>query len=303
MPSWINVLREINSLKVPDRIDRVRRKYLAQLSEYTKRNTIIYYSGWLQHPNMHPHAMIYDGDINGFMAVINGLDTKKGLDLLLHTPGGVTAATEAIVSYLRKKFYSREKGFDIRCFVPQLAMSGGTMIACACKEIVMGKQSSIGPIDPQFGSMAALGVLEEFNRAAEEIKENPGKIPLWQSIYAKIPAGFLTECQQAVDWSEQLVRNWLKSGMFNGQKDAAQRTRKIVDALNNHHDTKAHGRHIDADRAREIGLSVVDLESDNELQDLVLTVHHACMHTFSDAQRLQKIIENQNGIGMFTNAG
>ena len=29
---------------------------------------------------------------------------------------------------------------DIRAVIPQLAMSAGTMIACSCKEIVMGKQ-------------------------------------------------------------------------------------------------------------------------------------------------------------------
>jgi len=41
------------------------------------------------------------------------------------------------------------------------------------------------------------------------------------------------------------------------------------------------------------------LEKDQKLQDLVLTVHHACMHTFSQAATLQKMVENHNGVGMF----
>ena len=49
-------------------------------------------------------------------------------------------------------------------FVPQLAMSGGTMMACACREIYMGRQSSIGPTDPQFGGTPASGIVEEFQR-------------------------------------------------------------------------------------------------------------------------------------------
>ena len=297
MPNWTNVLQEIQGIKFPGPVDLVRRKYLKCLSDYTKRNIIIYYSGWLQRPNMHPHSIIYDGDINGFMTVINGLDTKKGLDLLLHTPGGSAYATEAIVSYLRKKF-----GTDIRCFVPQLAMSGGTMIACACKQIYMGKQSSLGPIDPQFNGIAAFGIIEDFNSAAKKIKTEPEKIPLWQAIYSKVPAGFLTECQQAIDLSELLAKDWLQTGMFAKSKQAVDKANKVVSALNNHHDTKAHGRHIDAEQAKKIGLKIIDLEKDNVLQDLVLTVHHACMHTFSQAPNLQKIIENHNGVGMFTNA-
>lgn len=77
------------------------------------------------------------------MTCIHGMDCSKGLDLVLHTPGDSPAAAEAIVNCLRAKF-----GNDIRVIVPQLAMSAGTMIACSAKQIIMGKQSSLGPIDP-----------------------------------------------------------------------------------------------------------------------------------------------------------
>lgn len=163
----------------------------------------------------------------------------------------------------------------------------------------MGKESSIGPIDPQFGNMAAFGVIEEFNKAADEIKIYPERIPLWQAIYSKIPAGFITECQQAIEHSSLLVDGWLKNGMFKGGKNASEKAKKIVDALNNHKDTKAHSRHITADQAKEIGLKVKMLESDQKLQDLVLTVHHACMHTFSQVNNLHKFVENHLAVGTF----
>jgi ClpP class serine protease len=84
------------------------------------------------------------------MNFIHGLDRTKGLDLILHTPGGDVAATESIIEYLRQMF-----GNNVRAIVPQMAMSAGTMIACSCKSIVMGKQSNIGPIDPQLGGIPA----------------------------------------------------------------------------------------------------------------------------------------------------
>jgi ClpP class serine protease len=105
------------------------------------------------------------------MTAIHGLDRKKGLDLALHTPGGEAAATESLVDYLRQIF-----GTDIRAIVLQLAMSAGTMLACACKSILIGKQSSLGPIDPQLGGLAAHGIIEEFTKAYEEIQVDPRKI-------------------------------------------------------------------------------------------------------------------------------
>ena len=297
MPSWNEVLSEIQKKTAEQGpLDQVRRNHLKNLYDHTGRNTIIYYSGWLQNGDGDAplQSIIFDGDMNSFMTTIHGMDTSKGLDLILHTPGGVASATEAIVNYLRAKF-----GTDIRCFVPQLAMSAGTMIACACKEIYMGKQSSIGPIDPQFGSMAAQGVVNEFKQVIEDIKKHPEAIPMWQAIYSKIPAGFITKCQQAINASTRLALEWLRTGLFKDDEDAEKKAQKIVNFLNSNKDIKEHDRHIMAQQAKEIGLKVKMLEDDQELQDLVLTVHHACMHTFSLANGLQKIVENQNGIGMF----
>jgi ClpP class serine protease len=59
---------------------------------------------------------------------------------------------------------------NIRAIVPQIAMSAGTMLACSCQWILMGKHSNLGPIDPQLSGIPAHGVLAEFKRALEEIK-------------------------------------------------------------------------------------------------------------------------------------
>src|SRR3989338_9228856 len=83
--------------------DLIRRKYIKQLADYTKRNVIIYYSGWLQKSNI-PGIEVNDEDKTGFMTVIDKLDPSIGLDLFLHTPGGNTAATESLVTYLRAVF-------------------------------------------------------------------------------------------------------------------------------------------------------------------------------------------------------
>src|SRR3989339_268104 len=159
MGNWNNILDEIQA--TGSTYDVIRRKYLDKLYEVTGRNVIAFYSGWLQKQQLaaggYTGFAITDADKNGLMTAVYKLDRSKGLDLILHTPGGDVAATESIVDYLRSMF-----GNDIRAIVPQLAMSCGTMIALSCKEVVMGKHSSLGPIDPQFRGLPAHGVIEEF---------------------------------------------------------------------------------------------------------------------------------------------
>lgn len=191
----------------------------------TNRNVICYYSAWLQgniaSPN--PEVMIYDNDMNGFMNAVSQLDKSKGLDLILHTPGGVTTATESIVNYLRKIF-----NYDIRVIVPHMAMSAGTMIACASKEIVLGKESSLGPVDPQYHNVPAQGVLKEFERAVNETVSVPNKSLIWKEIVSQYRPTFVNECQNVVDLSEELVKEWLETGMFKYSKNKKIKSIKLL---------------------------------------------------------------------------
>lgn len=285
MPSWNQVLTEIQRCNRRDALDFVRRKYLKRLARATNRNVIAYYSGWLQHPNLW-NTSINDDDKNGLMAVVHKLDRAKGLDLLLHTPGGDLAATESIVDYLHRMF-----GRNIRAFIPQLSMSAGTMIACASREIIMGKQSSLGPIDPQFGGIPAHGVIKEFEEAIEAVKKDPASLPIWREVVRKYHPTFIGECRNAIDWSQQIVGQWLETGMFVGDKEAKSKAAEVVKYLSDHDKTKTHARHLTIDEAEAIGLKVTKLETDQPVQDLVLTIHHAFMHTFANSKAV-KIMEN-----------
>jgi len=290
-PGWNDILSEVKTTSY----DYARRKYLNLLSKHTKRNTIIYYSGWLQ-KNCGSTALIHDGDMEGFMSSIRGLDRSKGLDIILHTPGGDASATEGIGDYLIKMFDK-----DIRAIIPQISMSGGTLLAFACKEICMGKHSCLGPIDPQFFGVAAHDVKEEFERALEECNANPNKRHIWQQIVAKYPMGFICQCEKAAKWSEEIAKMWLSNNMFS--QDDKRKEEKIDNITNyfaSHTETKTHGKHISKDICIEKGLTITDLEDDQKLQDLVLSVHHACCLTFSGTSAV-KIIENHKGSAYINN--
>jgi ClpP class serine protease len=292
MPNWKELLEEVKAAGSTH--DVIRRKYLTKLQEQTGRNVIVYYSGWLQKGDLQKQGIggfaISDADKNGFMTGIHGMDRTKGLDLILHTPGGDAAATESLVDYLRSMF-----GTDIRAIVPQIAMSAGTMIACATREIVMGKHSSLGPIDPQIGGLPAHGIIEEFTRAAKEVGQNQLLGIIWQPIIAKYSPTLVGECQKAIQWSESMVKDWLMTGMFREEPDAEEKARKVVAELGSHALTLSHARHINIKKAQDLGLKVKAIEDDDALQEAVLSVHHACIQTLTETPAL-KIIENHLGV-------
>lgn len=291
MPDWKEMLDEV---KASGSIyDKIRRDYLSKLHTQTGRNIIVYYSGWLQKSELRSYGLrgfdLSDEDKNGFMSAIHGLDRSLGLDLILHTPGGEIAAAESIVDYLRSMFET-----NIRAIIPQIAMSAGTMVACSCKEIYMGKHSSLGPIDPQINGIPTHGIIEEFKRAAQDIGQNQLMIPLWQPIIAKYNPTLIGECEKAIKWSNEIVKDWLTSGMFKGEPEADAKANNIIAELGDHALTKSHNRHISINRAADIGLKVKPLEEKQELQEAVLSVHHACMLTLESTTAI-KIIENHNG--------
>ncbi len=294
MPNWGDVQNEINlqisqhQSMAQQSHDTVRRKYLEQLQQHTNRNIIAYYSGWLSKQQI-SGMEINDEDKNGFMMAVHKLDRTKGLDLILHTPGGDIASTQSIVDYLHKMFDN-----DIRAVVPQIAMSAGTIIACSCKEILMGKQSNLGPIDPQVRGAPAYGVIREFRRAVKEIKKDPASVAVWQTIIGKYQPTFLGQCSNAIQWSNNFVREQLAKVMFVGEAGANRKAAKIAKQLADYRKHKTHGRHIHTDECKAMGLKIMEIETDQKLQDLILTVHHCYMHALMNTGAI-KIIENHLG--------
>jgi ATP-dependent protease ClpP protease subunit len=292
MPTWNDILAETN--RAGSTHDLVRRRYLKKLAANTKRNTIIYYSGWLQKSDLYRQQTweftLNDADKNGLMATIHEMPRAKGLDLVLHTPGGDMAATESLVDYLRQMF-----GKNIRAIVPQIAMSGGTMIALACREIIMGKHSNLGPIDPQFSGIPAHAIKEDFERAVREVQAAPHTAPIWQIILSKYGPALIGESAKAIKWADEMTKEWLTTGMFDGEVDAQQKADRVIGELGDHAITMSHARHISLKAAQNLGLKVVALEDDQALQDAVLSVHHAAILTMNMTPAI-KLIENDRGV-------
>jgi ClpP class serine protease len=92
-------------------------------------------------------------DAQTIIAAIKETPPARAIDLVLHTPGGLVLAAMQIARAIEA-----HPG-KVTVFVPVYAMSGGTLIALAADEIVLGEFSVLGPIDPQIAGFPAASIL------------------------------------------------------------------------------------------------------------------------------------------------
>jgi ClpP class serine protease len=92
-------------------------------------------------------------DAQTIIAAIKETPTDRPIDLILHTPGGIVLAAMQIARAVEAH------PAKVTVLVPVYAMSGGTLIALAADEIVLGEFSVLGPIDPQIVGLPAASIV------------------------------------------------------------------------------------------------------------------------------------------------
>jgi Serine dehydrogenase proteinase len=271
----------------------LRKRYVEALSGMTGRTTFLYYSGFQQNPQASPNQLqVSSNDMTGFMEVCSNVTDSRELDLFLHSPGGDGEAADQICAYLRTQFD------HIRAVVPVYAMSAATMMALSADEILMGAHSQLGPIDPQLTvqtnegprTASAQAIKDQFDLAVREC-EDPNKLPAWVPILRSYAPGLLAACDHAAQRGEEIVRSSLERYMFGGVEDGAEKASAAAKWFGDAATFLSHGRPVRREEARDHDIDVKDLEDDPELQDAVLSVHHAALISMASIP-IVKLIEN-----------
>ena len=297
MPSWSNLQKRLKTEDSADRGDFIEsesRKLLKRIASNQNRNVIYYASGFLDKPEVPSlYTSINFADINGFMAGVHNLDFKKGLLLILHTPGGQGEAAQTIVDYLRSKFS------DIDVLVPTYAMSAGTMIALGCDRIIMGRQSQLGPTDPQLivgdRAFSAHSIVAQFEEAKKDISKNPTLAHAWAPVLRSFGPALLLEARRSISYGETLVTDWLTKYMFADKPDAAALASDVADFFGGD-GHGSHGRRIDREQLRAQQLKVVDLEDNQKLQDDALTLYHLSTIAFQSSPAVKSVFSNNGNL-------
>lgn len=285
MPTWDEILKETGTYNPQALVD----KYIKELHEFTQRTVICYMTSFTlaKPPAPSSFLSIVDQDIQGFMTCSKGVD-KNGLDLIIHSPGGDYEATKRIIHYLHETYK------NIRVFIPHMAMSGGTLIACASDEIFMGPYSSLGPTDPQVfikdRYIPVGAVINEFKRAFNEVAKDMKKAVLWRERLKDVPIGLINSLENMQKNSLTYLKELLKKR--NCSHLSEEKIEEIAEELNTYKKHSSHGRGISLQYAQEkLKLKVKDLRKEKELEDKVLSVYHAGIVLFQTTSTY-KIIAN-----------
>ena len=297
MASWSNLQEELNNVPPDSRGAHLAARshdVVSAIAKRCDRNVLFYASSFLQKPHI-PGLFnsISMEDLNGFMAGLHGHDFGKNLLLILHTPGGLAEAAQTIVDYLRSKYS------DIDVLIPTYAMSAGTMIALGCNRIVMGRQSQLGPTDPQLivgnRAFSAHSIVEQFEEAKVEISGDPVLAHAWAPVLRSFGSALLQEARKSISYGKTLVENWLSTHMFSEKPEPTILAKAVAEYFSgNQHGS--HGRRIDRDEARQQQLEVLNLEDDQDFQEEVLTLYHLATIVFEIGPATKSVISSNGNL-------
>lgn len=203
------------------------------------------------------------------------------------SPGAPSPGAPSAFDIVRRKYLAAvhgETGRAVIAYATRWTMPiAGTPVSPSSLSIVPGGVRLV----------PAQAILEQFERAKIECQD-PSKLRAWVPMLAQFGPDLLVTCQNANILSENLVSDWLGKYMLRNEPNAGQQAASIAKWLLDHKHHKTHGRPISRTEARSRGLKVIDLESNQRLQDAVLSAYHAITQSFAGTN-LAKVIENHLG--------
>jgi hypothetical protein len=178
-------------------------------------------------------------------------DRTKPIFLLLHTRGGSPVPAYLISRYLKT---SSDLGFVVS--VPRRAKSAGTLLALGAKEIHMGMMSELGPVDPQFRNLPALGLGSALDYIAGVCEKHPASADMLAAYLQKnLSIQHLGLYERISESATHYAQRLLKRDGISEER-AVEIAKKLV------YGYKDHSFAIDCDETKGIlGEAIVKIET------------------------------------------
>ena len=168
------------------------------------------------------------------------------------------------------------------------------MIALGCNRIIMGRQSQLGPTDPQLvfanRQFSAHSIVRQFEEAKADIAKDAALAHAWAPILQSF-GPVQQEARKAIGYGRKLVQKWLEKYMFASRSDSAELAEKAAASFDSE-DHGSHGSRIDRETARRHGLEIADLEKNQNFQDKVLTLYHLSTIVFEQGPSMKFIVSS-----------
>jgi len=145
-------------------------------------------------------------DADKIYKTVSAFEQKRDVGLIITSGGG-----EIEPAYLISKLCRESTTGKFIAVVPRRAKSAATLLCCGADEIHMGQMSELGPIDPQFDGLPALGL----KNAVQHLAELANQYPKASDMLAKYLAASLKLenlgyyeriAESAVQYADRLLR-------------------------------------------------------------------------------------------------
>jgi hypothetical protein len=202
-------------------------------------------------------------DCDMLQSVLQHIDVKNGLVLMIDSPGGDGLAAELIVNTCRA--YSGTGDYWV--IVPGSAKSAASIICMGASKILMADTSQLGPVDPQiirregnsWRQFSAYNVVSSYDKLFGDAVKTKGNLePFLQQLQA-FDAREINHYRDLIRLSEDIAIKILKSGMMK-KLSKAQIRKKIELFLDPKMGTISHSRSINMAEAQACGLKVEKLD-------------------------------------------
>lgn len=156
---------------------------------------------------LYDEMLMIQSDADNIYASVTKFSDGKPILMVLHSSGGNVGP-----AYLIGKLLIEYSGGKLEIVVPRLAKSAATLLCCAANHIHMGSLSELGPIDPQFEGLPALGLKSAIQHIAELVAEYPHATDLLSKYMSQsikpIHLGYYERvAESAVQYAERLLNS------------------------------------------------------------------------------------------------
>ncbi len=229
----------------------------------------------------------FEGGENHFLTVVEDLandeNKKEKLFIILTTGGGSAIVVERFVNIIRHHYT------EVNFIIPDYAYSAGTIFCMSGDSIYMDYFSVLGPIDPQVQNkdekwVAALGYLDKINELIVKAQNDT----LTQAEFIILKDFDLAELkgyEQAKNLTIALLEKWLVKYKFKNwdkhrtntdlkgqdvtEAQKIERAKNIADKLSDNNLWKSHGRPINIETLKELGLEIDDYSKNETRRKLI----------------------------------
>ncbi len=259
-----------------DSLNSTRKEQLKKISELRGDRDIIVYGTDMAKTNV-KNGIWFEDRLPFFDQLSNLSGTA--IDVIIHTPGGMGETVFELVEMLRDKYE------DVAFIIPGQAMSAGTIMVMSGNEILMGPESTLGPIDAQLAWKDRGHSADAFLKGLERIKAEVEATKILPKVYipmlSNLSPGDIENAENAQEFGRILVEDWLvkykfknwdkhsKSGKQVTEKEKKTRAKEIAKELSKQSKWKTHARPIRLPDLIDLGIQITNYQDKPELCEAI----------------------------------